>query len=96
MCGRGKEPTEGDIAAVQHFAIELAVMATRKIDADGKHRCPYKPCERRVNRAYFACRAHWMKVPKELREALYDAVAHGTNQHYLDVACDAYVAMNAR
>lgn len=64
--------------------------------SDGKHACPYKPCERRVSVQYFACRAHWMKVPPVLRDALYAAFRSGTNAEYLAVRAECVEAMNAR
>ena len=62
---------------------------------DGKHACPYKTCERRVSAHYFACRAHWMKVPPVLRAALYAAV-NGPADEYLAVRAECVEAMNAR
>lgn len=62
---------------------------------DGKHECPYIPCERRVSLQYFACRAHWMKVPADLRAALY-AAFDGRGGDYLEVRDECVKAMNAR
>jgi hypothetical protein len=63
--------------------------------SDGKHACPYKTCTRRVSMHLFACRAHWMKVPVELREELYAAVGSEV-ETYLRVRADCVEAMNAR
>ena len=62
---------------------------------DGKHTCPYRTCERRVAAQYFACRAHWMKVPPHLRAALYAAV-NGPVDEYLAVRAECVEVMNAR
>lgn len=62
---------------------------------NGKHACPYKSCDRSVSAQYFACRAHWMKVPADLRAALYAAV-NGPIDEYLAVRADCVEAMNAR
>lgn len=61
----------------------------------GRHACPYKSCDRDVSAQYFACRAHWMKVPAELRAALYAAV-NGPVETYFEVRAECEVAMNAR
>lgn len=36
--------------------------------------CPIERCPRRKSRDYLMCRPHWMKVPPELRDAVYAAV----------------------
>jgi hypothetical protein len=69
---------------------------TRMAGPDGKHKCPYKPCERRVSMNLFACRAHWMKVPAHLRAALYDAYRSAPADEYLEVRQECVEAMNAR
>jgi hypothetical protein len=68
---------------------------TRTAGDDGKHKCPYVPCERRVSMHLFACRAHWMKVPAHLRAALY-AAFNGNAATYLEVRAECVEAMNAR
>jgi len=68
---------------------------TRVAGDDGKHKCPYKPCERRVRMELFACRAHWMKVPAALRSELYAAV-QGDIGTYLEVRAECVEAMNRR
>lgn len=62
---------------------------------DGKHKCPYLPCERRVSMHLFACRPHWMKVPPLLRSALYAAV-RDPMANYLEVRAECVEAMNRR
>jgi hypothetical protein len=69
---------------------------TRVAGDDGKHKCPYAPCERRVPMHLFACRAHWMKVPPDLRAALYAAYRSASPAEYLAVRADCVEAMNAR
>lgn len=61
----------------------------------GKHACPYKSCDRNVSAQYFACRAHWMKVPRHLRDALYAATSDPLGS-YLEVRAECVAAMNAR
>lgn len=68
---------------------------TRTAGDDGKHKCPYEPCHRRVSMHLFACRAHWMKVPFDLRCALYAAVKEDMAT-YLEVRAECVEAMNAR
>lgn len=63
---------------------------------DGKHTCPYRDCERRVSQQFMACRAHWMKVPRHLREELYEAARIGAFEEYREVRAAAVEAMNAR
>lgn len=67
---------------------------TRIAGDDGKHECPYNGCTRRVSMQYFACRAHWMKVPPHLRAALYDAFGSGIDDEYLAVRAQCVEAMN--
>jgi hypothetical protein len=62
----------------------------------GTHECPYKTCERNVTSRYLACRAHWMKVPRHLREELYEAARIGSLEDYTAVRTEAIEAMNAR
>lgn len=71
-------------------------MAEIKSPDDGKHECPYKTCGRRVSREYLACRAHWMKVPADLRREVYAAWEGRGDRDYLVVREDAIAAMNER
>lgn len=74
----------------------MSVDPTRVAGEDGKHECPYVPCERRVPMHLFACRAHWMKVPLHLRQALYAAYQSAPAEEYLAVRAECVEAMNAR
>ena len=63
---------------------------------DDTHECPYKNCERRVSWRYLACRAHWMKVPRELRELIYATVHADDPGPYLEARREAIEEMNKR
>lgn len=63
---------------------------------DGKHKCPYLPCERRVPPHLFACRAHWMKVPAPLRAELYAAYDGRSERPYHEVRAECVEEMNKR
>lgn len=50
------------------------------------HKCPHPLCERKVNDEYLACRAHWMQIPRPLREAIYATVHADRAAYYGHVA----------
>lgn len=37
---------------------------------DGKHECPGADCDVRLDFEVFACRRHWFKLPRRIRNAI--------------------------
>lgn len=42
------------------------------------HQCPVAACTVAVDAAYLMCRAHWQRVPKPLRDAVWATYADGS------------------
>jgi hypothetical protein len=64
---------------------------------DTSHQCPGNNCTRRVSHDMLACKAGWFKIPKRLRDAVWDAYSYpgpGSSEHM--VACaEAVEALRA-
>lgn len=41
------------------------------------HKCPHRQCTLQVSAARLACRPHWYMLPKDLREAVWNAYNSG-------------------
>lgn len=42
-------------------------------DESNYHRCPFPGCTQRVPRHLWGCKAHWYRVPHDLRDRLWRA-----------------------
>ena len=49
----------------------------RRQTGDGRHRCHWPGCSRVVPPAMWGCRAHWFKLPKPIRDAIWRAYEPG-------------------
>lgn len=47
---------------------------------DRNHTCHWPDCERQCPPAKWGCREHWFKLPKRLRDAIWDAYVPGQEQ----------------
>lgn len=63
------------------------------------HRCPWPGCPAQVGPDLWGCKAHWFRVPRELRMRLWRAYTRGqsvatASQEYLDAAAaiNAWIA----
>lgn len=56
------------------------------------HECHWPGCDKQVPPAMWGCKAHWFKLPKHLRDKIWDAYVPGQeirmdpSDEYLDVA----------
>ena len=56
------------------------------------HECHWPGCEKQVPPAMWGCKPHWFKLPKTLRDKVWDSYVPGQEQRmdpsdaYLDVA----------
>jgi hypothetical protein len=61
---------------------------------DRHHTCHWPGCERQVPPAMWGCKPHWFKLPKALRDRVWDAYVPGQekrmdpSEEYLEVARD--------
>lgn len=61
---------------------------------DRRHTCHWPGCETQVPPAMWGCKPHWFKLPKRLRDAIWDEYVPGQEQRmdpsdeYLDVAIE--------
>ncbi|MGD9797565.1 MAG: hypothetical protein AB7V15_05585 [Acidimicrobiia bacterium] len=59
---------------------------------DRRHGCHWPGCETQVPPAMWGCKAHWFKLPKRLRDAIWDEYVPGQearmdpSDEYLTVA----------
>lgn len=59
------------------------------------HHCHWPGCDRQVPPAMWGCRAHWYRLPKDLRDRIWRAYRPGQerdmrpSREYLDVAREA-------
>jgi hypothetical protein len=59
---------------------------------DRQYGCHWPTCDRQVPPAMWGCREHWFKLPKALRDRIWDAYEHGqevrmdASDEYLTVA----------
>lgn len=64
---------------------------------DRRHTCHWPGCEQQVPPAMWGCRPHWFRLPKALRDRVWDAYVSGQeksmdpSEAYLDVAHDVQV-----
>jgi hypothetical protein len=64
----------------------------RRAVQDRAHTCHWPGCECAVPPAMWGCRAHWFKLPKHLRDAIWNAYVPGQelrmdpSEEYLTVA----------
>lgn len=42
-----------------------------------RHHCHWPKCDKQVPPAMWGCRAHWFKLPKRLRDAIWDTYKIG-------------------
>lgn len=47
---------------------------------DRKHECHWPSCDRQVPPAMWGCKQHWFKLPKRLRDAIWDEYVPGQEQ----------------
>ena len=66
----------------------------RRAGQDRRHTCHWPGCETQVPPAMWGCKPHWFKLPKRLRDAIWDEYVPGQEQRmdpsdgYLDVAIE--------
>lgn len=64
----------------------------RRQRQDRSHTCHWPDCDRQVPPAMWGCKQHWFKLPKRLRDAIWDEYVPGQEQRmdpsegYLTVA----------
>lgn len=64
----------------------------RNQEQDRDHTCHWPDCERQVPPAMWGCKQHWFKLPKHLRDEIWDTYEIGQevdmtpSDEYLDVA----------
>jgi len=64
----------------------------RRQRQDRNHTCHWPDCQRQVPPAMWGCKQHWFKLPKRLRDAIWDEYVPGQEQRmdpsegYLTVA----------
>lgn len=69
----------------------------RRQRQDRRHTCHWPGCETQCPPAMWGCKSHWFKLPKRLRDAIWDAYVPGQEQRldpsdeYLDVAYEVQV-----
>lgn len=69
----------------------------RRQGQDRRHTCHWPGCDKQVPPAMWGCKPHWFKLPKRLRDAIWDAYVPGQEQRmdpsdeYLDVAHEVQV-----
>ncbi|CDN87370.1 hypothetical protein BN948_01792 [Hydrogenophaga intermedia] len=69
---------------------KAAYVKSQRQDRD--HHCHWPGCEKQVPPAMWGCRAHWFKLPKELRDDIWRAYRPGQekdmrpSRQYLEVA----------
>ena len=69
--------------------MEAKVRHVRLAGQSRAHGCHWPGCEKQVPPAMWGCRAHWFKLPKHLRDAIWRAYSVGQEQR-LDPS-DAYL-----
>lgn len=47
---------------------------------DRHHTCHWPGCERQVPPALWGCKPHWLRLPKRLRDQIWDAYVPGQEQ----------------
>lgn len=74
---------------IEHDEKVAHVRAQRQ---DRRHACHWPECETQVPPAMWGCRTHWFKLPKRLRDAIWDEYIPGQEQrmdpsdNYLTIA----------
>ena len=63
----------------------------RRQGQDRNHACHWPGCEKQVPPAMWGCKAHWFKLPKSLRDKVWDAYVPGQEQR-MDPS-DEYLAV---
>lgn len=63
----------------------------RRQGQDRRHTCHWPDCETQVPPAMWGCKTHWFKLPKRLRDAIWDAYVPGQEQR-MDPS-DEYLAV---
>jgi hypothetical protein len=64
----------------------------RRQGQDRNHTCHWPGCEKQVPPAMWGCKSHWFKLPKRLRDAIWDEYVPGQERRmdpsdgYLTVA----------
>lgn len=51
---------------------------------DGLHNCPWPGCSQRVPRHLWGCKAHWYRVPRELRNQCTSAWRSGSLGEHME------------
>lgn len=46
-------------------------------DLNGTHQCPHPKCSTIISNRFAFCRAHWYRVPRELRDQIWKSYLDG-------------------
>lgn len=63
----------------------------RRQRQDRDHECHWPGCDRQVPPAMWGCKTHWMRLPKHLRDRIWDAYVPGQERR-MDPS-DEYLAV---
>lgn len=53
------------------------VLRSARTDFRGAHLCHWTGCTRAVAPAFWGCRPHWLRLPREIQKAIWESYAPG-------------------
>jgi hypothetical protein len=57
--------------------------------SEDTHDCPHPTCGRQVPLTQFACRNHWYRIPKDMRDAIWAGYRSGDTLGHMQAMSDA-------